>query len=189
MPLFLPKNLASLAALAAKESTRFAMTAVRVLDLGGAYRCEVTDGRRLMVVRGPSEAQDYPALEDAPNGAAEVLVPAADWRGAFRLGGKSRPVGLAVGDGRFVLAVGDQAVTGSPPDKRFPDADGVLPRRAAVLAVALDPALLAGLLQVAAALEPEGGVKLLYYGPGKPVGLIAHNDQGQYLDALVMPLT
>ena len=41
--MFLPKNLAALAGVAAKEATRYSANALRVLDPGdGTYRVEVT---------------------------------------------------------------------------------------------------------------------------------------------------
>ena len=56
------------------------------------------------------------------------------------------------------------------------------------MAVRLDPQLLGALLKVAAAVNPDGGVDLLYYGPGKPLGLMARSDDGHAFDGLLMPL-
>jgi hypothetical protein len=53
----------------------------------------------------------------------------------------------------------------------------------------VDPALLAGLLLAAAALDPTSGVGLLFYGSDKPLGVIGHNGGGQFFDGLLMPLT
>jgi hypothetical protein len=187
MPVFLPKNLAALANVTARDAGRYAANALRVLDLGGAYRVEATDGKRLAVVRGPAKEESYPALPNA--GTGELLVGSADWRAGFRLGGKQRPVGLAAEGDKLTLAVGEQAVTGTAPGGRFPDFAGVLPRRPAPLSFRIDPLLLIGLLQAAAALDPVNGVGVLFYGADKPVGLIAHNDAGQFFDGLLMPLT
>jgi DNA polymerase III sliding clamp (beta) subunit (PCNA family) len=189
MPVFLPKNLAALANVAARDPSRFAVNALRVLDLGGAYRVEATDGKKLAVVRGPCKEESYPALDVAFHGAAEVLVPVADWKAAHRLGGKERPVAFATDGTTFQLAVGNQSITGSAPDDRFPDFAAVLPRRPATVSFRVNPGLLVELLRAAAALEPVNGVGVLYYGPDKPVGLIAHNDAGQFFDGLLMPLT
>jgi DNA polymerase III sliding clamp (beta) subunit (PCNA family) len=189
MPVFLPKNLAALANVAARDAGRYAANALRVLDLGGAYRVEATDGRRLAVVRGPVKEESYPALDAVSQGAEEVLVPAADWRAGFKLGGKARSVGLAADDERFVLAVGEQAVTGAQLGDRFPDCSIVLPKKPAPFSFRIDPQMLIGLLQAAAALDPVNGVGVLYFGADKPVGLIAHNDAGQFFDGLLMPLT
>jgi DNA polymerase III sliding clamp (beta) subunit (PCNA family) len=190
MPVFLPKNLAHLANVAARDSARFAVNALRVHDLGrgSEYRVEATDGKRLAVVRGPCPQAQYPALPDGAD-TPDVLVPVADWKSAFRLGGKQRPVGLAAEGPTFTLAVGDQSLTGSAPEGRFPDFDVVLPRTPAPIAFTVDLQLLIGLLQAAAALEPAGGVKVLFWSPAKPVGLTAKTAQGQFFDGLLMPLT
>jgi hypothetical protein len=187
---FLPKNLAALAGVAAKEATRYSANALRVLDPGdGTYRVEVTDGKRLAVVRGPCAHESGPAPNPSPLGLASVLVPVAEWKAAFRMGGKQWPVALSAQGSSFHLAVGEQSVTGSAPEGRFPDFASVLPKRPAPFAFCVDPLLMIGLLQAAAALEPTGGVGVLFYGPDKPVGLVARNDAGQFFDGLLMPLT
>lgn len=187
MPVTLPKNLATLATLTTSDRPR-CPAVIRVLNVGsGIYRVEVTDGRRLAIVRGPCPRQRPAALDVPVSEETEVLVPVADWQSAFRLGRKSDAVGLTSDGDRFTLAVGSQAIVGAVPGGPFPATEAVLPQEPAVLALPLDPALLAGLLRVASALGCVGGVKILWYGPGKPVGLVARNDQGQYLDALLMP--
>ena len=65
----------------------------------------------------------------------------------------------------------------------------MLPRHGPLVAVRLDPQLLGALLGVAAAVNPGGGVDLLYYGPGKPLGLMTRSDDGHAFDGLLMPLT
>jgi hypothetical protein len=187
--LYLPRNLACLAALAARDSARYGLQAVRVRDPGGGlYRAEATDGRLLAVLRGPVPDADYPALDGHdPGEGAEVLVGRDDWLRAFRLGDKARPVGLAASGGELVLAVGDQALTAQPAEGRYPDVDQVLPRHGPLLSVRLDPVLLGALLRAAAAVNP-GGVDLLYYGPGKPLGLMTCTADGHAFDGLLMPL-
>jgi hypothetical protein len=190
MPVFLPKNLAALAGVAAKEATRYSANALRVLDLGGAYRVEATDGKKLAVVRGPCPEASCPALDPDFGGANETLVPAADWKAGFRLGGKTQPaVGLAADATTFKLAVGDQAISGARAEGRFPDFSLVIPKAPALIGFRVDPSLLIGLLQAAVALDPVGGVQVLFYARDKPIGIACRNDQGQYLDGLLMPLT
>jgi hypothetical protein len=194
VPLFFPRNAAALAGVAAREHGRFAVSAVHAIDAGdGHYRLEVTDGRRLAVLRGRCERSQGGAEPSAGlGGAADVLVPVGSWREAFRAKGKRgqpAPVGLEADGPQFRLFAGETVVTGSAPDGRFPDVSSVLPKRPAPVAFRIDPLLLAGLLQAAAALDPVNGVGVLFYGADKPVGLIAHNDAGQFFDALLMPLT
>jgi hypothetical protein len=62
----------------------------------GTYRVDATDGRVLGVIRGHSLAVTYPAVEEAPNGVSEALIPAKDWLDAFRLKGKQDAIGLAM---------------------------------------------------------------------------------------------
>lgn len=99
-------------------------------------------------------------------------------------------MGIAAAADRLTLTVGDQSVQLPLPDSvRFPNVDGVLPKHGALVAVRVQPALLGELLKLAGALEPEGGVRLLYFGKGRPLGLSARNDQGQTFDGLLMPLS
>jgi len=63
------------------------------------------------------------------------------------------------------------------------------PQQGPLVAVRLLPALLIPLLKAAAALGPEEGGELLYYGRGKLLGLRAGNPAGQAFDGLMMPLT
>jgi hypothetical protein len=190
MRLYLPRNLAGLAQLAGSNSGRTALHAVRVRDPGGGlYRAEVTDGRLLAVVQGAVPRACYPALDEAPDGPAEALVGRDDWRRAFQLGDRRRPVGLAAdAEGGLILAARDQALTVRACDGRYPDVDAVLPRYGPLMAVRLNPTLLGGLLKLAAVINPDGGVDLLFFGPGKPLGLMTRNDEGQTLDCLLMPL-
>jgi hypothetical protein len=69
--------------------------------------------------------------------------------------------------------------------------DQVLPRTLPLVRFTVNPELLAGLAQLAHAIDPEGNrVEILYYGPDRPIGLMARNDeQQQTLDCLLMPLT
>jgi hypothetical protein len=192
MRLYLPRNLAGLAQLVGDNSGRTALHAVRVRDPGGGrYRAEATDGRLIAVVQGPIPVAAYPALDEAHDaGGAEALVAKDDWKRAFGLGDRRRPVGLAADpEGGLTLAVGDQALTARACDGRYPDVDAVLPRHGPLVAVRLDPSLLGGLLKLAAVIKPDGGVDLLFFGPGKPLGLMTRNDSGQTLDCLLMPLT
>jgi hypothetical protein len=193
MALYLPRNLAALATVAAKENPRYAVTGVRVLDPDdGTYRLEATDGRRLAIVRGSClPEQECPELQAAPNGATAAVVPRDDWQRAFKLAkGKDREpvVGFAASTDRFTFVSQGQVLTGTPQEGRWPPVDAVLPTRGPLVQFRVDPTLLASLLEVAGALGMEA-VEVLYYGKGKPLGLVAHNDAGQFFDGLIMPLS
>src|SRR5262245_8261785 len=98
MALYLPLNLAALAKVAG-GNIRYALHCLRVVDLGGAYRVEATDGRRLAVAQGASTDRGYPpldAVDEAP-GRGPVLVPTDSWRAAFKLADQRSPaLGMAV---------------------------------------------------------------------------------------------
>jgi hypothetical protein len=186
--------MAALTTLACRhEHPRFGATlGIRVLDQGnGLYRAEATDGRRAAIIQGPISDAGSPALDDPADGVGEVLVPAADWKEAFRLKGDHRRIGLATNDaGGLTFATDSQTLHTTPLAGRFPDINTVLPKAGPLVAIRVDPVLLAGLLQVAAALTGEegGGVTLLYYGNDKPLGLSTRNGDGQAFDALLVPL-
>jgi hypothetical protein len=194
MPVFLPKNVSGLAGIAATEATRYTLSCVRVMEcLGGWYRLEATDGRRLAIVQGPSKEPrvPLPGLDTAPNGASEVLVPVADWKAAFKQARKEDVVGLVAGAELVTLATARTTSTCPPGEGRFPPVDQVLPKTLPLVRFTVNPELLAGLCHLAHTLDPEGNrVEILWYGPDRPIGLMARNDeQQQTLDCLLMPLT
>lgn len=190
MPLYFPRNVAGLAALVARDPGRYSYAAVHVLDPGdGLYRLEATDGRRLAIIQGPIPEAAYPQVEDGPDELTDGLISREDWVQAFRLGDKKQPVGLAGGGDEVTFAVGNHAIKAQTAGECFPDVQAVLPKHGPLVAVCVNPELLAGLLNVAAALNPDGGVMLLYYGKDKPLGLVARNSEGQAFDALLMPLS
>jgi hypothetical protein len=171
--------------------SRYALAGVRVLDRDGLYRCEATDGRRLVIVQGcslPPGSPD-PLLDEAPDGATETIVPTSEWKKAFQAA-KHAPVGLAASPDRITLATAGLTITATPVEGRWPPVDSVLPKTGPLVQVRVDAALLAGLLQVAAALlTEERSVTLLFYGKDKPLGVMTRTSEGQYLDALIMPLS
>ncbi len=195
--LLLPKNLPRVSDLAADDGGRLGMTGVHVQVFEDSYRVESTDGKRMQIVRGPSKA-DAPAdkltaaqLGDAPDDARDGLVPAADWRTAFRSAKKGQGVGVALSSPDVTLATGTQVMRTRQVEGRFPNVDRVLPKRPAMFTVAVNPVLLAELLTALAAIVAEdGGPVQLHFYPGKaaPLGLSCHNAQGQFADALLVSL-
>ena len=68
--------------------------------------------------------------------------------------------------------------------------NAVLPRTPPLVRFDVDAALLASLCKLAADVDPDGRrLTVLWYAPGRPIGLMARNDDGQTLDCLLMPLT
>jgi hypothetical protein len=194
--LFIPKNLRYLADVTG-DPGRYMLAGVRIIDLqDGRYRLEVTDGRRLLIAHGDSVApavgadETFAALESVANSGADVAIAAEDWKNALKMGPKKAShVGVVINPDVVTLACGEQVLKAKPVEGRFPDTAMVLPRTPPIVRFAVSPALLAELLQVFARIDPEGGVSFLWYGPGKPIGLMARNADNQFLDALLMPLS
>ncbi len=194
MVLYLPRNLAALAKLT-RDDPRYALAGIHVLDPGDTtYRVEATDGRRLAVVRGNSNPDlDYPTLDVATPGTSQGIIPADVWEHCFRkLPGKDVPkdgcIGLALGESSFTFGTPSVAHQGSFLDGRYPAVDDVLPRALPVVEIVVNPKFLAGLLDVAVALGCER-VRLLYFGKEKLLGVSGHNESGQFLDGVLVPLS
>lgn len=201
--IFLPKNLGTLATLAGDESLRYALAGIHLLDEGDYYRCEVTDGRLLAIVCGPDARtaaaarhitdEQLQAIEDAPGGVFDVVVPAGRWKEVFRQLPKDAALGLATGEGVITLALPQAVARCSPLEGRWPNVDLVLPPTGPLVRIRINPKMLARLLEVAAAFaEPSPSeapaVDLLWYGRDKPLGIAGKNHHGQTFDALLMPL-
>jgi DNA polymerase III sliding clamp (beta) subunit (PCNA family) len=196
--LLLPRNLAKVAELVATDTGRAAMSGIRVLEFADSYRLEVTDGRRLLIVRGPHKQGELTpqdrltiaALDDAPNGTFTALVPAADWTKAFRAAKKGDPVGLVLGGLDVTFGTGSHLLRTRPVEGRFPDVNIVIPKKPALFSIAVNPLLLAELLTVMANVggEDERKVFLHFYGPKVPMGVTLKNGEGIVADAILMPL-
>lgn len=201
--IFLPKNLGTLAMLAGDESQRYALSGVHVLDEGDYYRCEVTDGRLLAIVCGPDARasavsrhitdEQQEALEEAPGGVFDVIVPAGRWKEAFRQLPKDAALGLAAGEAVITLALPQAIARCTPIEGRWPNVDMVLPAAGPLVRIRVNPKTLARLLEVAVAFSEPGlaeppAVDILFYGRDKPLGIAGKNHQGQTFDALMMPL-
>jgi DNA polymerase III sliding clamp (beta) subunit (PCNA family) len=193
--LYLPPALGALARLAAKDTARYAVNCIRVFEYAeGRYRAEATDGKRLLVVRGGTEAtHDFGQPVD--DEAHEGLIPANDWREGFRKLLRKRqpelPMGLSLGAKGFRFASPSEEINGQPGDGRYPAVEEVIPRKPPLFSVRVDPALLAGLLDVAAQLssEEDRGVWLHFYKRGHPFGLSGGNAAlGLCFDGVFMPL-
>jgi hypothetical protein len=204
MLLFLPRNLGAVAKVAARDGSRFAMQNVRVVDFGnGTFWVEATDGKMLMIARGPCEADpEFPLPEGfIPNGPGEVLLGVGDWQELLRIesgeagrGPRGRspvPVVLAQDTEGKVLGVkfmGQRWL--NPAEGRFPDTDQVMPKGRGLVRVKVGAKILIDLLQAARGVAgPEVGVEFHWYGNNRPIGLTCEGPGGLVLDMLLMPLT
>jgi hypothetical protein len=204
MLLFLPRNLGAVAKVAARDGARFAMQNVRVVDLdNGTYRVEATDGKILMIARGPCESDpEFPLPEGfVPNGPGEVLLGAGDWQELLRIesgeagrgprGRSPAPVVLArdtEGKGLVVKFMGQRWL--SPMEGRFPDTDQVLAKGRGLVRVRVQAKALVDLLQAARDVAGKDvGVDIYWYGQGRPLGLACEGPGGLMVDMLLMPLT
>jgi hypothetical protein len=193
--IWLPRNLAALAAVAERRGERYALSGLRVVPCReDCYRVEATDGKRLAVVCGPgvpSPVQPLPGGEEFPEYDGPVLVPREAWEQAFRQVKKGESLCLVPGDGEVVLATRGGVARVPCVEGRFPDVEQALPRTPPLVEFSVDPELLASLCKLARAVDGDGHtgrLTLLYYGPGRPLGLMAKGAGGQTLDCLLMPL-
>ncbi len=190
----LPINLASLARLSAKEDIRYALSAIRVRETTEGYEVVATDGHRLAVVTGPGLCEDpVPALEEAPNGVCEALVPAGEWARILK-GAKRQPAFVALGLEVSTFSVGTDISTVPNQEGRFPDVERVAKESCCSLIRVRVPARqLAELLLVAVEFSADGpkdGTVILHYGPkGKLLLVTCDNAEGQHFQAAIMPST
>src|SRR4051812_39858242 len=138
--IFLPKCLAQLAQLTAAGQGRYAMQALRLRELAGQHwRVEVSDGRPLAIVRGPSQPaalglKAAGALPEPEALALEALVPTPEFVKALRAvpkdGGRreERRLGVLLAGPQVLLVSGDTVARVAPVEGRFPDVDSVLPK-------------------------------------------------------------
>ena len=101
---------------------------------------------------------------------------------------RQRWVGLALSSQQVTFGVPGKTQQSSPLEGRFSNPDFVLPKCPARLFCIVNPAYLRDLCDLAIALGLDR-VQVLFFHPTKPIGIIGHNDMGQFLDALLMPLT
>src|SRR5262249_23232749 len=149
--------------------------------------------KRLVIVHGDSlapregAAETFAALEPVANSGTQAIVPAADWKRALRMGAKRLDkVGLVINSEFVTLACGSETLTARPVEGKVPPVDLVLPKTPPLVKFTVNPGALAGLLQAADTLQPEQGVTVWFYAPGKPIGFTAKSADGLFFDALLM---
>jgi hypothetical protein len=189
----LPANVASLAKLADPTNRRFALAGLLVSERPEGYQVEATDGKRLGIVRGPGAQAERPeALADAPNGATEAIIGAADFAALVKANGKARwPALLVLGYEASTFLTGGKVVRVRNLDGRWPAIDQVLPSTPPAVEFAVTAKLFAELLLVAAAFgdEGNGNVLIRFWDKDKPVATQTANSSGQSFFGLLMPVS
>ncbi len=215
--LLLPRNLSALAALAAKESSRYTNQAVQLNAYAeGAYKATATDGKVAGVIEGtpevkPEEYPSIPALASAPNGAVLAIIPVADWKAAFKAITKLTVVkplfhhlAVVMGERETTLVSTDLGAVnvltarnvvredGTP--AQFAPVEEVFPRTKATAGFWVDPAQLIRLLTAAAAVNPMRVHVQVYHAIGdevvRPVRVDAQAESSdQTFRGVVMPLS
>jgi DNA polymerase III sliding clamp (beta) subunit (PCNA family) len=206
--ILLPANLAGLAALTATDATRYAMSGVLVKLTPEGYEIAATDGRRLGVVSGPSTADplefpSVPELTDAPPAQAQAVIPAAEWRAAFRSLPSARVIAaepvlgnvavhLGEKESLLVTSTGEEANVQRVPnlEGRYPPYAAIEPKGEPVVRLLVNPDYLLSLARfvkdfVADTNNPE--MILEVRGPGQPIVIRAANAAQRFL-GLLMPM-
>jgi len=131
------------------------------------------------VIQGPTETILVQARAGGQTVAGDPEIRQAIGQAAAALRGMPK----VAHDVRSALAPGRGAVI-VPGGRGMISHDG----RSALVTFTVDPRLAASLFQLAVALGLDR-VNVLYFGDGKPVGLTGSNDEGQFADCLLMPLS
>lgn len=174
----IPSNLGKLSILAAKESTKFALTGVRIELKEDGYRALVTDSKAGAIVEGNyvADANEYPswdALTNAPNGATSALVPADFWRDTMAAATKltkrchksilKESVAIVTGDKE--VTIGATNLEQNPThasrlvEGRFPPLDECIPRSKPLIELFVDPDYMIDMMQAAKQFASEEGMK------------------------------
>ncbi len=196
--LMLPRNLGLLASLTGDAIGRHkAMAGIRVTECQEDWYQPGSDrrpspGHRLRAERCPAhqESRLKAQLDGAANGASQGTIPGQEWQRWFRALPKGGCLGLVLGEHAAHFATVDMRGTAPLLDGHFPNVDLVLPKTVPLARFVVNPDYLASICQIASAIDPEvRRIELLFYGDGRPMGLVARNGSGQTMDALLMPLT
>lgn len=204
----LPLNLARLAEHVG-DGTRYATSAIHVQLLDdNRFLAEATNCKVLVRVTGncTGPAEDYPripAMDNAPNGRCEGLIPAEAWVRAFGSAKKlarklSKPilksVAVKIGENEATLGATNlnqaQAETTRLMEGKFPPAGEVIPRSAdAPVRIGVDPLMMADCLRTLAEHRSEDGgpVEIEIFGPDGPLAMRVVTSETE-ATAVVMPI-
>lgn len=170
----LPVNLAPLANVAAKESTKFAMNGVQVeFHDDNTYTAVATDSKRIIMVEGrcPDAATfpEIPALKSAPNGKSRALVPTDSWSKTFKDAAKMtkgryvkpvlQNVAVVCGENEVTFGMTNLAQVETPMTRqlegRYPPFREIFPRKSPTVRLRVDAKLLADTLKAVAAMGDD----------------------------------
>lgn len=193
--ILIPKSAHLLASLVSHDALRHFCGAVHVQELedpsgGLCFRAEATDGRKLAIIRGPS---NLPSVlpESVPDPVAlEGLIPAKAFKEAMGLVPKDGKLAVAFGPNEVMMVAGETVFRTALADGRFPPVDAVLPQKPARFSVRVDPKLLIEVLRAAMEVTDfdHPGVQLLFWDADRPIGITAEGYAGLTFDALLMPV-
>jgi DNA polymerase III sliding clamp (beta) subunit (PCNA family) len=165
--LLLPANLASLANACPAAAEWFALTGVLVKATANGYEAVATNGRILALVQGdsaadPLEYPHVPELVEAPPSQDQAVIPASEWREAFRSVPRGKAVRIEPILGHVAVHLGQQESLLATSDGerasvrqtrnvegRYPNYEAVLPSDEPALTIVLDPDLLLALVKIA----------------------------------------
>jgi hypothetical protein len=205
--IFLPRSVAALANLAARESTTqmAGIAGIRVQELPDAFwRIEATNGKLLGVIRGPScptplDQAAAHGLPDPESLALEVLLPAQVLGHALKSvtnkpRGVDRKLGVMLAKPQTLLVAGESILRCDLLNGRFPDINAVLPRRPAIVSFKVNADLLIALLRAAGDVargpdKAQPAVEILFWKPDAPIGVTSQGQDGLTFDGILMPLT
>ncbi len=210
MTALLPLNLERLSKHCSTGTARYATTGVYLsLKPDGTYVADATDCTALIRVTGPCETGEYPtlpALETAPNGRTDAIIPASLWGKAFGAARKLtkkrgvpqrlQQVAVKMGDAIATLAstdgAGQSVESGQHVDGRFPNCTAVIPEEGTERdSVWVNPLLLADVLRTAAEFcsDDKPTVVLETRGDGMLTVQGLNRAGGQQFLAVVMPMS
>lgn len=203
----LPNNLGSVADIAAKQDTKYALTAVCVSCPNDAYKVMASNGRSLIIVEGNcDDTSTFPSvadLSDRLSAPASSLIPAATWKDVFSKASSLtkrsakyilRNVAIFFGAHNTALACTDidstHTTLATNVEGRFPPCDSVIPTGEPKATFSVDAELLVELLSAIipfAHIDCRPQVSFEVREPGKAIVIRAKTDR-QTITAAIMPL-
>lgn len=196
--MILPKAAGCISLACAKDTNRYATSAVRVIThLDDQWWLEACNGKILAIARGPRLQSGGGPEVDVAEPLSEFLLAQHDWEKIFK------NIDLrGIGKGCVALIADEDQIHVSTPNGvllfphlagGYPDVMQVLPKEGSACTLTLDPWLLMDLLKIAIGIgESRDGarVTLHFYGAGKPMCVTTRNvENSNTLDGLIMPLT